>query len=177
MVRRVCLLAALLPLLNFVFPAVAFAKGSAIDYFTVEGRYILWPVRFTADLGKHMPLNHDLPLRPPPEPKTSPFVIRGYYISTDPQLPDQQYAYSPLLYWHPANEQAYFYLADGQPNQWFVARTGFNQAFETAAQSAQMRTTGVLISLVAIASLTIVALRRRPQRSRRTLGNPEIVAR
>src|SRR3972149_6651981 len=87
MVRRVCLLAALLPLLNFVFPAVAFAKGSAIDYFTVEGRYILWPVRFTADLGEHMPFNHDLPLRPPPEPKTSPFVIRGHRHQPRPPPP------------------------------------------------------------------------------------------
>jgi hypothetical protein len=145
-------------------PLAAIAKGSSpIDYFTIQGPGILWPVRFTADLGPHLPYDHETRVAPHLLDSRH-FIVRGYL--TD----DTEDGRSPFFVWLASDGEADMYVAGEEASgfnyRWFAGRAEFIAPVQQAILIGYALTTLAFAVPVAIAAVLLMANKRATRRAK-----------
>lgn len=172
MLRRVAIpILFAVSIVGFV-PFAAYAKGgSPIDYFTIVGPGMLWPARFTAELGSHLPYDHEVRATSHPL-DTRHFVVRGYVED------DMEHGFSPFYLWLGVDDKADIYVAGEEASgfhyRWFSARPEFVAPVRQAILLGFALTAFAFASPAVIGVLILIGakkLRRRAEVLSR-LGSP-----
>jgi len=150
-------------LVSLAVPRSALAKGGTrFDYFTVEGPGILWPVRFTVDLGGHLPYDHEIRASSH-EPDSPHFVVKGYVQAKI------QHGFSPFYLWLSSDGQGDIYVAGNEASgfnyRWFATRPQLVPAVRQAILVGYARSVLVLGGPLVIGAIVLIGRRSLAQRS------------